>query len=77
MTIYETPTPYERMVNKTEILTIVAEYEDETTFDIQDFGEYLANLPCCEVPSQIILGEREAHKLLSDGTLPVSCLLDD
>lgn len=77
MTIYETPTLYERMVNKAETITVVAEYEDRGTFDIQDLGEYLANLPCCEVPSQIILGEREAHKLLSDKTVPIGSLLDD
>lgn len=77
MIIYETPTPYERMINKTEIVTIVAKYEDKTTFDIQDFGKYLANLPCHEIPSQFTLSEREAHELLSDGILPVSCLLND
>jgi hypothetical protein len=76
MTIYETPTFYEWMVNKSETVTVIAEYEDKTTFDIQDLGEYLAKIPWYEVPSQIILDEYEAHKFLSDETVPISYLLD-
>lgn len=77
MTIYETPTFYEWMVNKSETVTAIDEYEDKTTFEIQDLGEYLAKIPWYEIPSQIILNEHEAHKLLSDETVPIGRLLAD
>ena len=77
MAIYETPTLYERMVNKDETITVVAEYEDRDAFDIQDLGEYLANAPWNEVPLRITLDEHEAHKFLSGETIPIGSLLDD
>ena len=77
MTIYETPTLYERMVNKAETITIVAEYEDRDAFDIRDLGECLANAPWSEVPPRITLDEHEAHKFLSGETVPIGSLLDD
>lgn len=77
MTIYETPTLYERMVNKAETINVVAEYEDRGTFDIRDLGEYLAKTPWSEVPPKIILNEHEAHKFLSGETVPIGSLLDD
>jgi len=76
MAIYETPTFYEWMINKTETITVVTEYEDQETFNIQDLGEYLAKAPWSEVSSQIILDEYEAHKFLSGETAPISYLLD-
>lgn len=77
MTIYETPTLYERMVNKDETITVVAEYEDRDAFDIQDLGEYLANAPWNEVPPRITLDEHEAHKFLSCETVPIGSLVDN
>jgi hypothetical protein len=76
MAIYETPTFYEWIVNNSEMVTIIDKYEDKTTFEIQDLGEYLANLPRHQVPSRIILGEREAQEFLSGETVPISYLLD-
>ena len=77
MTIYETSTLYERMVNKAETINVVAEYEDRDAFDIQDLGEYLAKTPWNEVPPKITLNEHEAHKLLSDKTVSIGRSLDD
>lgn len=77
MTIYETPTLYERMVNKDETITVVAEYEDRDTFDIRDLGECLAKTPWSEVPPKIMFNEHEAHKFLSDKTVPIGRSLDN
>lgn len=71
MTIYETPTFYEWTVNNSETVTVIDKYEDKTTFNIQDLGEYLAKTPWQEVPPQIILDEHEAHKFLSGETVPI------
>lgn len=65
------------MVNKTKTITVVAEYEDRDAFNIQDLGEYLAKTPWNEVPPKIILNEHEAHKFLSDKTVPISRSLDN
>lgn len=76
MTIYETPTFHEWMVNNSETVTTIDKYEDKTTFDIQDLGEYLAILLRYQVSSRIILSEREEHEFLSGKTVPISYLLD-
>ena len=57
--------------------TLVAEYNDDTTFDVGDLGEDLANMPWYEVPALITLDMIEALRFLGGEPVGVSCSLTD
>lgn len=57
--------------------TLVAEYNDDTTFDVGDLGEDLANMPWYEVPALITLDMTEALRFLGGEPVGVSCSLTD
>lgn len=57
--------------------TLVTEYDDETTFDVGDLGEDLANMPWYEVPALITLDITETLRFLNGESVGVSCSLTD
>jgi hypothetical protein len=57
--------------------TLVAEYKDNTTFDVGDLGEDLANMPWYEVPALITLDIAETLRFLGGEPVGVSCSLID
>ena len=57
--------------------TLIAEYNDDTTFDVGDLGEDLANMPWYEVPALITLDMTEALRFLGGEPVGVSCSLTD